>query len=95
MFLVCLRYALGFDLWFMHNAAIRNMSKIRHIVHWYNTNTEKNKMKNRRITTPNSPKRLNLPKRQSEKSKRGFKQLITDNGCSKNAADAIWKWYEN
>ena len=79
----------------MHNEAIRNMSKIRHIVHRYNTNTEKNKMKTRQITNPNSPKRLNLPKRQSGKSKLGFKQLIADNGCSKKAADEIWKWYEN
>jgi hypothetical protein len=95
MFLICLHYVLGFNSRFTYNEAIRNNSKTRHIVHWYNINTEKNEMKNRRITTLNSPKRLNLSKRKSGKSKLDFKQLITDTGCSKNAVDEIWKWYEN
>ena len=72
-----------------------NMSKIDTLVKRTTQTRRKNNMKNKRMTPLKSPKQLNLPKRQSGKSKLGFKQLITNNGCSKKAADEVWKWYEN
>jgi hypothetical protein len=31
---------------------------------------------------------------QSDKAEIGFKLLITNAGCSKKAAEELWKWYD-
>jgi hypothetical protein len=67
----------------------------RHIVHKYNTTTEKIKMKNKHIVVTKSSGRIIRPKPQSKKAERGFERLITDAGSSKKAADEILKWYTN
>ncbi len=68
----------------------------RHIVHEYNTTTEKKiKMKNKRIVVTKSSGKKNLPKRQSKKADLGFERLIIDAGRSKKAADELLKWYTN
>jgi hypothetical protein len=67
----------------------------RHIVHKYNTTTEKIKMKNKHTVVSKSSGRMSMPKQQSEKADRRFERLITEAGSSKKATDEILKWYTN
>jgi hypothetical protein len=36
-----------------------------------------------------------MQEQQHTKTELGFKQLITNAGCSQKAADELWKWYDS
>jgi hypothetical protein len=52
-------------------------------------------MKNKPSVNNISLGRKNVPKSQSEESKVGFRNTLTDAGYSKKVADSILKFYEN
>jgi hypothetical protein len=51
-------------------------------------------MKNEPVVVSNSSGKKKMPK-QRGKAKPGFRQLVTDAGCSQKAANELLKWYTN
>ena len=49
-------------------------------------------MKNEPVVVSNSPGKKKMPK-QRGKAKPGFRQQVTDAGCSQKAASELLKWY--
>jgi hypothetical protein len=58
------------------------------------THGEKINMNNEPVVVGNSPGKKKMPKLRG-KAKPGFRQLVTDAGCSQKAANELLKWYTN